>query len=369
MDNQIEQFIRACHPCQLVGTSSKAEPIRSATLSEGPWADMAVDLQEIAIPGGQPSSRGSKQLLPVAWSYLVEETDASHVTTAMEVMFQTHGLPSTVRSDNGPPFSCTRFEVFLEYLRITHKKGTPHWPKSNGEVERCNKTLLKEIRITNLEVKDWKKAVQDFLFHYRTTPRTVTGLSPAALLMGRRLNEKLPKVTISTDRISEADCQQLLRERDARAKVRQKEYADAKRSEECSDIVDGDEILLDKGRENKLSPNFEPAPYKVIQKKCNAVNIEDQEGKAKMRNSIWKKLVQPDLYINTPEEQESGSKPKDAAKEIEPAPPTVTAQDPTLPSGATETPSHRPIRDRQPPSWMKDLVCSVFWYVSNFISS
>lgn len=63
MDNQIEQFIRACHPCQLVGTSSKAEPIRSATLSEGPWA---VDLQEIAIPGGQPSSRGSKQLLPVA---------------------------------------------------------------------------------------------------------------------------------------------------------------------------------------------------------------------------------------------------------------------------------------------------------------
>ena len=66
MDNQIEQFIRACHPCQLVGTSSKAEPIRSATLSEGPWADMAVDLQEIAIPGGQPSSRGSKQLLPVA---------------------------------------------------------------------------------------------------------------------------------------------------------------------------------------------------------------------------------------------------------------------------------------------------------------
>ena len=37
-------------------------------------------------------------------------------------------------------------------------------------------------------------------------------------------------------------------------KAQAKKYVDAKRSEEYSDIVEGDEILLNKNRENKLSP-------------------------------------------------------------------------------------------------------------------
>ena len=235
MDKQTEQFIRACHPCQLVGLRSKAEPIRSTTLPEGPWTDIAVDLLE--IPRGN-------HLLVVVDNYsrwpvviLLKKTDAANVTKAMEGMFKTHGLPLTVRSDNGPPFSSTQFEGFLEYLGKTHQKGTPYWPQSNVEVERSNQTLLKIIRIDNPEGKDWKKALQDFFFHYRTTPHTVTGLSPAELLMGRRLNDKLLRVTIPTDRTSEAHWQQLLRERDARVKLRPKEYADVRRSSEYSDIV------------------------------------------------------------------------------------------------------------------------------------
>ena len=102
----------------------------------------------------------------------------------MEGIFQTHGIPESVRSDNGPPFSSAEFEGFLDYLGIVYLKGNPYWPQSNGEVERCNKTLLKIIRIATLEGKDWKKELQNFLFQYRTTPHTVTGLSPAELLMG-----------------------------------------------------------------------------------------------------------------------------------------------------------------------------------------
>ena len=57
-----------------------------------------------------------------------------------------------------------------------------------------------------------------------------------------------------------------------------------------------------------------------------------------MRNtSHMKKLVQTDPYIDTPE-QECGSPTTEASKEIEPAPPTVTAQDPSLSSGATGIP-------------------------------
>jgi len=98
--------------------------------------------------------------------------------------------------------------------------GIPYWPQSNGGVESCDEILLQIIRIATLEGKDWKKLLQNFLFQYRATTHTVSGLSPAELLMGRRLNDKLPRVTIPSERITEAHWQQLLPERDARGKLR-----------------------------------------------------------------------------------------------------------------------------------------------------
>lgn len=78
--------------------------------------------------------------------------------------------------------------------------------------------------------------------------------------MGRPLNDKLPIVTILRKRIIEGHWEQLLRERDARGKLREKEYADRKRSAQYSDIGEGDHILLNKRSENKLCPNFETLP-------------------------------------------------------------------------------------------------------------
>ena len=75
MDEQVENAVRACHPCQLVGPRSKPEPIRSTTLPEGPWTDVAIDLCEIL---------GGDHLLVIIDYYsrwpevvLLEKTDAS----------------------------------------------------------------------------------------------------------------------------------------------------------------------------------------------------------------------------------------------------------------------------------------------------
>jgi len=89
---------------------------------------------------------------------------------------------------------------------------------SDHKVERLNKTLLKAIRIAKLQGKDWKRDVQDFLFQYHSTPHTVTSLSPAELLLGRKLREK--------------------------------EYADSMRHATTSDFAEGDMILLRQNQEN-----------------------------------------------------------------------------------------------------------------------
>lgn len=151
-----------------------------------------------------------------------------------------------------------------------------------------------------MQGKGWREELQNFLFQYRVTLHTITGLSPAELLIGRKLRDKLPKVHIPKDRSTEAHWQQLLRENKLN-KLRQKEYADKRRSAEHSDIMEGDEVLLQKSRENKLSPNFEPEPYTVIQKDGNAVIVEDGVGKTRMRNTAHLKKLQ------RPEEMENGN--------------------------------------------------------------
>ena len=362
MDKQVEELIRTCHPCQLVGPRAKPEPVRSTRLPEGPWQEISIDLLDI--------SDGEHLLVVVDYysrwieAILLKKTDAQHVIKSMEAIFRTHGLPETVRSDNGPPFASKEFEAFLEYLGIEHKKGVLYWPQSNGEVERCNETLLKIVRIARLEARDWRKALQDFLFQYRVTPHTVTRISPAELLMGRKLRDKLPQVEFKKEQATEAYWQQQLRERDARAKLRQKEYADKTRAAKYSDIEAGDKVLLKQTRENKLSPNYEPDPYVVTHKDGNAVILQDANGNNKMRNiAHTKKFIEP-VTIGKEELDKQEQPVQTAMSEqcSQPASTVIQSSLPTqeaLPKNAPDSSdTSRPVRVRHAPAWMRDYVSS-----------
>lgn len=117
----------------------------------------------------------------------------------------------------------------------------------------------------------------------------MTGSSLAELLMGRRLNEKVPRVTIPTDRISTAHCQQLLRKRDPRAKLRQKSMwmRSARKNT----------VTLWKGMRSCLTRAAKTNYRQVIQEKGNVVIIEDQEGNTKMRNTYEKSLSSQTLTL------------------------------------------------------------------------
>ena len=66
----------------------------------------------------------------------VPKTDARHIIKSMDIsIFQTHGLPKSVRSDNGQPFASPKFGKFLSDVGIVHHKGVPYWTLSNGEFE------------------------------------------------------------------------------------------------------------------------------------------------------------------------------------------------------------------------------------------
>ena len=112
--------------------------------------------------------------------------------------------------------------------------------------------------------------------------------------MARKLRDKLPRVEFSGEQVTEGYWQQQLRERDARSKLRQKEYSDRTRGANYSNIRSGDKVLLKQTRDSKLSPNFESDSCVVAHKDGNAVVLQDAKRNCKMRNiAHMKKFVEP----------------------------------------------------------------------------
>ena len=91
-------------------------------------------------------------------------------------------------------YQVEKFEEFLSKNGIAHRKSPPLWPQANGEVERQNRTLLKVLKIAQVEGKRWKDELNKFLLAYRTTPHCTTGMTPASLMFGRELKTKLPEL-------------------------------------------------------------------------------------------------------------------------------------------------------------------------------
>lgn len=112
-------------------------------------------------------------------------TNAAEIITKLKEMFAIFGLPVEIVSDNGPPFSSAEFVAFCQANGIKPVKSPPYHPQSNGAAERGVQTVKKGLeKSLFLDRVDCSKSnilnkLQNFLFTYRNTPSTVTGLSPA----------------------------------------------------------------------------------------------------------------------------------------------------------------------------------------------
>ena len=73
-------------------------------------------------------------------------------------------------SDNGPQFVAKDFKEFLRLWQTTHVFTSPHYPQSNGKLERYHRTLKEQaIRPkTPLSLEDARRVVGEFVEHYNT---------------------------------------------------------------------------------------------------------------------------------------------------------------------------------------------------------
>ena len=153
IDRQAELKCKTCHGCQIVSQLAAPPPVKSTPLPSSPWEHLAADLLG-------PLPTGESLLVTVDYYSRYFEVDILHSTTSkviisrLRTQFARHGIPHSLRTDNGPQFVSDEFRQFLSEMGIQHRRNTPLWPRANGEVERQNRTLLKTLKIAHAEQKN-----------------------------------------------------------------------------------------------------------------------------------------------------------------------------------------------------------------------
>ena len=223
MSVDIEQMITNCSVCADYGKKQPSEPLKPTIPPSLPWKKIGTDLFEF---------RGEHYLISVCYRSKfpevtkMESLRSGAVVEELKRQFGVHGIPAEVVSDNGPQFSSSEFQNFTKEYGFKHSTSSPHYPKANGEVERAIQTV-KTL---------WRKNSDKHLalLDYRTTPLPDIELSPAQLLMGRRLRHELPAMESLLQPASnnQKEVSKYLR----KTKEEQKKYHDRHASENMKEL-------------------------------------------------------------------------------------------------------------------------------------
>ena len=149
-----------------------------------PWEEVSTDLF---------SWNGEDYLLVVdSYSHYIEIAKLNNTSNKMVILhtksiFACHGIPKTVKSDNGPQYSAEEYKRFSDEWGFTHVTTSPYYPQANGLAEKSVQIVKQLLRKARLDGKDPYLS----LLEYRNICVHNVG-SPAQLCMSRRLNSLLP---------------------------------------------------------------------------------------------------------------------------------------------------------------------------------
>ena len=227
-------------------------------------------------------------------------TTSASVIAALKTIFARHGIPETVRSDNGPQFVSQEFAMFASSYSFSHVTSSPRFPQSNGQVERGVQTIKRMLK----KSQDPHLAI----LSYRATPHPWCGLSPAELCMGRRIRTTVPQtMAMLKPQLVE------FKRKNALFKAGQKKQFDRRHQvKELAPIPDDAEVWI-------TSEN-QPIPGRVVSP-CDAPRsyvVDTESGQLRRNRGQINVVPEPALSEPSESSQPSGSSESDTPQSTPP---------------------------------------------------
>ena len=184
MRRDIDAWCRQCEGCAI----SKGPPSRFHGHLRKISAGAPMDLVAIDILSGLPTTADGHKYLLVATDYFTKLLEAiplcdAEAHTCMRALysafFSRFGLPRQLHSDQGSNFESKLVAELCSIAGIHKTRTTPFHPRSDGQTERANRTILQMLRASiDAQPESWPDRLPALLAAYRMTPHSVTGISP-----------------------------------------------------------------------------------------------------------------------------------------------------------------------------------------------
>uniref|UniRef100_A0A8C7WXQ6 Gypsy retrotransposon integrase-like protein 1 n=1 Tax=Oryzias sinensis TaxID=183150 RepID=A0A8C7WXQ6_9TELE len=188
MNDDIEKMCRSCSVCIEYQDANPKEPLQPHKVPTKPWQSLASDLFEV---------NGRHYLLTVDRYSKFPMVDEMHTTSShavaqkIQAYVSLFGRPDEILTDNGTQYTGEAFKRFTKEWGVKHITSSPHYPKSNGFIERH----VRHIKSIVKKTLKYGGNLQMALLQIRATPIDSKLPSPAELIFGRPVTTLLPSRT------------------------------------------------------------------------------------------------------------------------------------------------------------------------------
>ena len=187
----IGQYVSQCITCQQVRDKPGDVRFHLKNIQSGYFNEL-VQYDHLKIC---PSDDGNTGILVIIdhFSKLAEAVPCNHdeydaATTSkilLQKWFARHGTPTRMQSDNAPNFTAAVSTEFMRAAQVTKVTSTAGHPKTQGLVERQNRTLPTLLRVfCSRRMRDWDQYLDEVMGAYNSTRHATTGFSPYMLTRG-----------------------------------------------------------------------------------------------------------------------------------------------------------------------------------------
>ena len=192
MDAAIRNYHASCCVCMTIAPSLPQETIVLTPSPQWPFQKICMDMFDVdQVSYLACVDRFSGWL--IIYHFRPGQATAQRLISICRELFQTYGAPEELSSDGGSVFTSYAFQNFLTTWGVDHRLSSVAYPQSNGRAELAVKSAKRIIHgNTGPDGSLDNDRVARAVLQCRNTPIQGLGLSPAQMLLNRRLRDFLP---------------------------------------------------------------------------------------------------------------------------------------------------------------------------------